>query len=476
MASRNRRWTLCGSPFYGSPRNAPDTTGTQPKAGGVAHELTPQTLNQLKSMNIDTNKGVTLSNDITVKDIFGNTKNYKKGESIFIYQDTKTGKAIVKDGNYGILQGGQVSKVEQAGKKWGDFASELAQTEEVVKGKISQAEETKRVEAHNKATQEYNDYVRELTSGTPLNMSQRYAELTPNQRLKFEELKRNVDRLKKEYYVDKTKFSQYQEPGGENYREIVLKHPDYKVEPEAHHFDDSATWLRVNDRTTSNNKKVLFIEEVQKNRNLDKSQGHPWAKGKYIEVDLKRALKEAVEKDYDYLSWTTGEQQANRYDLSKQVDRINYEKVGNNYDVTIFPKGSEPSIQRTLTSQELPNFLGKDVAQKIINNEGKSNKGLSGRNDYILDPKDLKIGGEWAKNLYDRQIPSILKDLTRGEVGEIKIRNYRELKNGKVPINEKSQPALKITPEVKARILGQPKGGGNLTTKKHLTKISDLIK
>lgn len=95
----------------------------QPSAGGLIHELDPQTLAQIKKIHPDITKGVNLTQDITVKDIFGNTKIYKKGESIFIYEDSKTGKAIVKDGNYGVLQGGQVDKVEQAGNKWGGAES-----------------------------------------------------------------------------------------------------------------------------------------------------------------------------------------------------------------------------------------------------------------------------------------------------------------------------------------------------------------
>ena len=42
---------------------------------------------------------------------------------------------------------------------------------------------------------------------------------------------------------------------------------------------------------------------------------------------MKAALKEAVAQGADKISWTTGEQQNDRYDLSKQVDTIDVERV-----------------------------------------------------------------------------------------------------------------------------------------------------
>ena len=36
---------------------------------------------------------------------------------------------------------------------------------------------------------------------------------------------------------------------------------------------------------------------------------------------------EATEGGYDKVAWTTGEQQSERYDLSKQIDWVEYEKV-----------------------------------------------------------------------------------------------------------------------------------------------------
>jgi hypothetical protein len=45
-------------------------------------------------------------------------------------------------------------------------------------------------------------------------------------------------------------------------------------------------------------------------------------KTSWHELSLKRAIQEAAEKGYDQIAFTTGKTQAERYDLSKQVDEI----------------------------------------------------------------------------------------------------------------------------------------------------------
>jgi len=44
--------------------------------------------------------------------------------------------------------------------------------------------------------------------------------------------------------------------------------------------------------------------------------------GNWANLGVKVALKEAVAQGVDKIAWTTGEQQNDRYDLSKQVDRL----------------------------------------------------------------------------------------------------------------------------------------------------------
>src|ERR1700687_3367412 len=61
-------------------------------------------------------------------------------------------------------------------------------------------------------------------------------------------------------------------------------------------------------------------------------------KKSWHELVLKRAIHEAATNGYQRLSWTPGEAQAARYDLSKQVDTIQAKRNANDtFDVHYRP-------------------------------------------------------------------------------------------------------------------------------------------
>lgn len=511
---------------------------TQPRAGGLPaniSKLSPSEIANLKNLKPDIFKLTRLDRDVTVQ-LGDKTKHYKKGEEIYIYQDSSTGRAIVKDGDYGVLPNKEVKKVEAAGREIKEFAPELSQVEEVVKG---------------------GEYKEDKTLLNKIRQLEREGNADEAQLL--------YDKMEEE---TQTKFSQYQLPGGENYREVLIKVPhqvsrlkksdavkdlmvqgltqgeamdevqfngpeytkwvekNIKMPFKSSHWDEPnvLAHLRMNDRTTPDNKKVLFIEELQsdwaravreeeknyrvipKNTpDVQREPFHPLLKS-WQELALKRAIKEAVDKGYDYISWTTGEQQAERYDLSKQVDSIkSYKNSDNTYSIIGIKDGVERISKANISQQELPNIVGKDLSEKIIKGEGKDigtkiAKQL-GRQDREFITKDLKIGGEWAKNLYDRQVPNILKDLTKGEIENVDVGTFDKSEsklpwlvldeNGEVydgfrtrrdaeeaakdygeatVVREAEfnkgkklpQLALKITPEIRRLVSAQPIAGGSV--------------
>ena len=62
-----------------------------------------------------------------------------------------------------------------------------------------------------------------------------------------------------------TRFGEFTEPGGDNYREFLIKYNDPKVQFDESHFNESniIAHFRTKDRTTSDGKKVFYIEEIQ---------------------------------------------------------------------------------------------------------------------------------------------------------------------------------------------------------------------
>jgi len=138
------------------------------------------------------------------------------------------------------------------------------------------------------------------------------------------------------------------------------------------------------------------------------------------ENTVKRGLFEATKNGDEYFSWTTWKQQKARYDLSKQIDDIEWYKwtETGSKQVTIRPKNwtvislsidNNWKVLRTMQeSFKWKNI--EDIVWKWIWDKIKTWK------EWQLKWLDLNIGWEWANNLYDREIKNIVEKVTWGKV------------------------------------------------------------
>jgi hypothetical protein len=231
--------------------------------------------------------------------------------------------------------------------------------------------------------------------------------------------------------------------------------------------------IRVNDRTDTDGKKVLFVEEVQsdwaqqgRKRGFgtvtryeydvmsgdklvqtfrDKNQAEAYAQLRgydvvetpfqvdtetpvapfvtktdgWVNLALKRIITIASEEDYDKVAFVTGEQSADRYDLSKQINQIKWsgEFTGNKATIAFYPieggqvRGKydfdadkfiyDEYADKNLKGKSLEEVAGKDVAEKI---KAKPSGGS-------ISGVDLSVGGEGMKAFYNTIVPSALKKL-----------------------------------------------------------------
>lgn len=307
-------------------------------------------------------------------------------------------------------------------------------------------------------------------------------------------------------------------PGGTNYQETVVTIPTTEKfnESDSTHFGDvgqgkQIAWMRHNDRTDANGNKVLFLEEIQSQRGQEgrkkgfevsdakivqmdsgkytlefkdgarmgeyptqeaakigqskyKNEGVPpspfvtdsnnKATHAYISLLMKKAVMKAVENGQDHVAWTTGTQQQDRYDISKQVDTIDYIKSSNgNFSLGITDEDGQGVAlpKEEFTPEELPDVVGKDIAEKIISGQGQPGGGR-----MTLRGVDLRMGGEWANSMYGNEqgldangSPSLItkaaRDIAKKFGGQI----------GTVKLDTGNQPAIIITPQMKAKILGE---------------------
>ena len=134
-------------------------------------------------------------------------------------------------------------------------------------------------------------------------------------------------------------------------------------------------------------------------------------KDTWWEMTMKRAIRWAAEHGFDSISWTTGEQQQDRYDLSKRIDSLEIKKATNDTGyVVVGNKGGMGVVGKTYPREELPGIIGKDLAGKALA-ELDSLESKPGGDEYRgvkYSGLDLKIGGRWAVRLYDEMIPGWL--------------------------------------------------------------------
>ncbi|MEI7578607.1 MAG: hypothetical protein WCJ58_01050 [bacterium] len=136
------------------------------------------------------------------------------------------------------------------------------------------------------------------------------------------------------------------------------------------------------------------------------------------ELAFKRALLWAVENGFDKVAWTTGEQQAERYDLSKQVSWISYNK---NDSQLAFRAGDRTELKNNISPDQLESFVGKDAAKKLLENEP-----MQGTKTVRIEGDDLKVGGEGMKAFYDKIVPTMVNKLAKkfgGKVEAIELGN-----------------------------------------------------
>jgi hypothetical protein len=365
---------------------------------------------------------------------------------------------------------------------------------------------------------------REQTEGLGGLESEEYSDLL-NKEIAFEE------------FYDKTRFSDYTLPGGENYREILLTLPssrpsiknmspaEYNAAVEAAdragvqdfqttHFDQPniLAHLRVNDRTVDG-KKTLFVEEIQSDwHQAGRKKGYKISTDKWNELSnlyqkeltgplsqkeidriaeleklgeqtsresvpdapfktswhelsLKRAIQEAAEKGYDQIAFTTGKTQAERYDLSKQINSIAVPSIlGNSRSVRINAPSESFKMMvdnngivtgyysaTQFTGKPLDEVVGKEMAAKIM--EATEPKEFSGL--------DLQVGGEGMKGFYDNILPKSLDKLGKkfgAKVGKTEMDGVEVWQMDITPqmresVTTKGQPLFAI-PAIGAGLLG----------------------
>lgn len=194
-------------------------------------------------------------------------------------------------------------------------------------------------------------------------------------------------------------------------------------------------------KALANQRKALY-EKVEAH-----TTGVPDApfKKTWDELALKKAITEAVKNGYDQISWTPGEAQAARYDLSKQVDKIAIPMVNKDgaRSVRVDAKGSSPfklmvnkdgmveghgSSSSQFSGKPLSDIVGKEMADKIMK--------LEKPDEFSGD--GLKIGGQGMKAFYDKMLVDKANALVKKHGGKVEQKDLNDVGEKFAYINNKS--------------------------------------
>lgn len=191
------------------------------------------------------------------------------------------------------------------------------------------------------------------------------------------------------------------------------------------------------------------LQELQSIENsMSKAVPDAPFKGNWHELAMKRVIQMASEGGYDRIAFTTGKTQAERFDLSKQIDELLVTKNPNgtfNLEATMPNGGGTRTVGEEIEADKLDDIVGKDLASMIRKQESKGD---------VYSADDLRVGGEGMKGFYDDILPKFLNKYAKkwdAKTGQMDM--FISPKDGAIPVNY-----IDVTPKMRESVVtkGQP--------------------
>lgn len=161
------------------------------------------------------------------------------------------------------------------------------------------------------------------------------------------------------------------------------------------HIENPVVRARHNTRIDADGKKMLFLEELQGPQDPEQENMPPWLRDRIYDIGLKRMLRHAVDNGHERIGWTTGSQQADRWNLAKKVDRLEWEPTANGSGRLHGYKDGQSIVNELMPADKLPEFVGPELHERLM-----------AQTPHHLEGKDLAFGGEGLKTLYDKMLPA----------------------------------------------------------------------
>jgi len=133
---------------------------------------------------------------------------------------------------------------------------------------------------------------------------------------------------------------------------------------------------------------------------------------------LKQAIKEAVDNGKKQIAWTNGAQQADRYDLSKHLSSVSlHPREDGQFALNAYDHEGHRVIQELVTEDKLDDYIGKDLANKLINTPTGGTSNIR-----RLDGLDIKTEHKGMQGYYDNILPQVANDVIKQLGGKNKVK------------------------------------------------------
>jgi hypothetical protein len=175
--------------------------------------------------------------------------------------------------------------------------------------------------------------------------------------------------------------------------------------PSGRTFDQTARMHALNDRLNASQGKGGIPDA-------------PFKKN-WHELIMKRLVDDAVKGGYDRIIFPPGAEQAKRYDLSRQVDKL----VWNEEAGTLAAQRSGGDFgtikYENVTAEKLADYVGEAAAKKLTQAQDWSGW-------RTIEGEDLRVGGEGMKGFYDKIMPNYIKNQYGVQMGQhpLKLRQF----------------------------------------------------
>jgi len=133
----------------------------------------------------------------------------------------------------------------------------------------------------------------------------------------------------------------------------------------------------------------------------------------------RRAIKYAAENGISKISWTTGQQQADRYPgLVRSIDTIRGARLSDGYELVAEKDGNVVISKSGMSDSDLRSSFGAEIADMIISNKSSL---------IQIDNLNATVGGEGMKGFYDNIVPKIFRNVGKKYGAKIsQIEKYQE--------------------------------------------------